>query len=225
MTIVDPTTTTAWATLTGLKTAYTPDLRAAFAGDPERAARFTRTCADLYVDLSKNLVDDHILEALVALADEVGLGDRRDAMLSGERINVTENRSVLHTALRRPAGDSLVVDGTDVMPEVHEVLDKIYAFADKVRDGEWVGVTGKPIETVVNIGIGGSDLGPRMAVRALAAYQQPDLNVHFVANVDGADIAPLLARLNPRTTLFVIASKTFTTLETCLLYTSDAADE
>ena len=214
MTIVDPTTTTAWATLTGLKTAYTPDLRAAFAGDPERAARFTRTCADLYVDLSKNLVDDHILEALVALADEVGLGDRRDAMLSGERINVTENRSVLHTALRRPAGDSLVVDGTDVMPEVHEVLDKIYAFADKVRDGEWVGVTGKPIETVVNIGIGGSDLGPVMVYEALKPYVHERIQCRFISNIDPTDSGEKLSDLDPETTLFIVASKTFTTLET-----------
>ena len=214
MTIVDPTTTTAWATLTGLKTAYTPDLRAAFAGDPERAARFTRTCADLYVDLSKNLVDDHILEALVALADEVGLGDRRDAMLSGERINVTENRSVLHTALRRPAGDSLVVDGTDVMPKVHAVLDKIYAFADKVRDGEWVGVTGKAIETVVNIGIGGSDLGPVMVYEALKPYVHERIRCRFISNIDPTDSGEKLSDLDPETTLFIVASKTFTTLET-----------
>jgi glucose-6-phosphate isomerase len=214
MTIVDPTTTTAWATLTGLKAAYTPDLRGAFADDADRAARFTRTCADLHVDLSKNLLDDDIVEALVALADEVGLAERRDAMYAGERINVTENRSVLHTALRRPVGESLVVDGVDVVPEVHEVLDKIYAFADTVRSGAWVGVTGKRIDTVVNIGIGGSDLGPVMVYEALKPYVQDGLSCRFISNIDPQDSGEKLRDLDPETTLFIVASKTFTTLET-----------
>ncbi|GAA1807768.1 MAG: glucose-6-phosphate isomerase [Actinobacteria bacterium] len=214
MTIVDPTTTTAWARLTELKAAYTPDLRGAFATDPDRAQRYTRTCADLHVDLSKNLIDDEILGALLDLAEQVGLAARRNAMYAGERINVTENRSVLHTALRRPAGDSLVVDGTDVVSEVHDVLAKIYAFSDKVRSGEWVGVTGKRIETVVNIGIGGSDLGPVMVYEALKPYVQAGLSCRFISNIDPTDLAEKVGDLDPETTLFIIASKTFTTLET-----------
>src|SRR5205823_12147084 len=136
-----------------------PDLRAWFVDDPGRAERLSFTAGDLFVDLSKNLVDETVLAHLLELAEQVGLPERRAAMFSGEHINVTEDRAVLHTALRAPAGASLEVDGTDVVPQVHEVLDKVYAFADKVRSGEWVGVTGKRIETVVNIGIGGSDLG------------------------------------------------------------------
>src|SRR4029450_6873639 len=155
---VDPTTTPAWARLTALYEALQPDLRGWFAADPSRAKSFTFQVADLYVDLSKNFIHPDLLNALVDLADQVGLADRRDAMLAGEHINVTEDRAVLHTALRAPEGSSLVVDGVDVIPEVHSVLNKIYGFADKVRSGEWVGVTGQPIATVVNIGIGGSDL-------------------------------------------------------------------
>ena len=162
MRLVDATTTSAWADLERLHAAYRPDLRGAFAADPERAHTLTLDCADLHVDLSKNLIDADIVAALVALADEVDLAGRRDAMLRGDRINVTEGRSVLHTALRRPRTDELVVDGQDVVKDVHETLDKIYAFADKVRSGEWKGVSGRAIRTIVNIGIGGSDLGPVM---------------------------------------------------------------
>jgi glucose-6-phosphate isomerase len=211
---VDATTTAAWARLTELRAAYEPDLRGAFAQDPDRAARFTRTAADLYVDLSKNLVDDEILAALVDLAEQVGVPQRRDAMFAGERINVTENRSVLHTALRAPRDQTLVVDGTDVVADVHTVLDKVYAFADQVRSGAWVGVTGKRIETVVNIGIGGSDLGPVMVYEALLPYVQPGLTCRFVSNIDPTDVAVNTADLDPETTLFIVASKTFTTLET-----------
>ncbi|GAB2583937.1 glucose-6-phosphate isomerase [Microlunatus antarcticus] len=211
---VDATTTPAWARLTELRAAYEPDLRAAFAQDPDRAARFTRTAADLYVDLSKNLVDDDVLAALVDLADQVGVPQRRDAMFAGERINVTENRSVLHTALRAPRNETLVVDGTDVVADVHKVLDKVYAFSDKVRSGAWVGVTGKRIETVVNIGIGGSDLGPVMVYEALKPYVQEGLTCRFVSNIDPTDVAVNTADLDPETTLFIVASKTFTTLET-----------
>ena len=214
MTIVDPTTTPAWARLTELKAAYEPDLRGAFAADPDRASRYTRTCADLHVDLSKNLLTEDILAALLDLAEQVGLAQRRDAMYAGERINVTEDRSVLHTALRRPVSQSLVVDGTDVVSQVHEVLDKIYAFADKVRGGEWVGVSGKPIETIVNIGIGGSDLGPVMVYEALKPYVHERIRCRFISNIDPTDSAEKLADLDPETTLFIIASKTFTTLET-----------
>jgi Glucose-6-phosphate isomerase len=211
---VDPTGTPAWATLSALADGYAPDLRAAFATDPGRAERLSLTAGELFVDLSKNLVDGEILAALVELAEQVGLAERRDAMFAGERINVTENRSVLHTALRRPRTDSLVVDGVDVVAGVHDVLDRVYAFADSVRSGAWKGVTGKPISTVVNIGIGGSDLGPVMVYEALKPYVQPGLSCRFVSNIDPTDVAEKTADLDPETTLFIIASKTFTTLET-----------
>ncbi|MGB4916909.1 MAG: glucose-6-phosphate isomerase [Propionicimonas sp.] len=211
---VDPTGTAAWSTLTALYDSLNPDLRAWFAADPGRAQRFTLTAGDLFVDLSKNLVTDDVLAALVALANEVGLEAKRDAMFAGERINVTENRSVLHTALRRPRSDSLVVEGVDVVAQVHEVLDKIYAFADRVRSGEWVGVSGKPIATVVNIGIGGSDLGPVMVYEALKPYVAEHLECRFVSNIDPTDVVEKTKGLDPETTLFIVASKTFTTLET-----------
>ncbi len=211
---VDPTSTSAWSTLTALHDSLNPDLRAWFAADPGRAQRFTLTAGDLYVDLSKNLITDEVLTALVGLAREVGLEAKRDAMYAGERINVTENRSVLHTALRRPKSDSLVVDGVDVVAQVHEVLDKIYAFADRVRSGAWLGVTGKPIATVVNIGIGGSDLGPVMVYEALKPYVAEHLECRFVSNIDPTDVAEKTKGLDPETTLFIVASKTFTTLET-----------
>jgi glucose-6-phosphate isomerase len=211
---VDPTTTPAWARLTALYEALEPDLRGWFAADSSRAKSLTFTAGDLYVDLSKNLINADILSALVDLADQVGLTDRRDAMLAGEHINVTEDRAVLHTALRAPEGSNLVVDGTDVIPEVHEVLGKVYAFAERVRGGEWVGVTGKPITTVVNIGIGGSDLGPVMVYEALQPYVKPGLQARFVSNIDPTDVAEKTEDLDPETTLFIVASKTFTTLET-----------
>ena len=211
---VDPTTTPAWEKLTQLAADLQPDLRGWFAADPGRAERFSLTAADLYVDLSKNLVDDAVLAALVELGEQVGLAERRDAMYAGEKINVTENRSVLHTALRRPRTDSLVVDGADVVVRVHEVLDKVYDFADRVRSGEWKGVTGARIKTVVNIGIGGSDLGPVMVYEALKPYVQAGLECRFVSNIDPTDVAEKTADLNPATTLFIVASKTFTTLET-----------
>jgi glucose-6-phosphate isomerase len=211
---VDPTTTPAWARLTALYEALEPDLRGWFAADSSRAKSLTFTAGDLYVDLSKNLINADILSALVDLADQVGLTDRRDAMFAGEHINVTEDRAVLHTALRAPEASSLVVDGTDVIPEVHQVLAKVYAFADKVRSGEWVGVTGKPITTVVNIGIGGSDLGPVMVYEALQPYVKSGLQARFVSNIDPTDVAEKTKDLDPETTLFIVASKTFTTLET-----------
>ncbi len=211
---VDPTTTAAWSQLAALHAALAPDLRGWFAADPGRAERFSLTAGDLFVDLSKNLLTDEVLTALAALGREVGLEARRDAMYAGEKINTTENRSVLHTALRRPRTDSLVVDGTDLVPGVHEVLDRVYAFAEQVRSGEWKGVTGKRIETVVNIGIGGSDLGPVMVYEALKPYVQPGLSCRFVSNIDPTDVAENTADLDPETTLFIVASKTFTTLET-----------
>src|SRR5918993_5442048 len=211
---VDPTKTAAWARLEELSTGLQPDLRAWFAEDSSRAEKFTLTAGDLYVDLSKNLINGDVLAALVELADEVGLAQRRDAMFAGEHINVTEDRAVLHTALRLPKDASLVVDGTDVIPEVHKVLAKVYAFADKVRSGEWVGVTSKPITTLVNIGIGGSDLGPVMVYEALQPYVKPGLKARFISNIDPTDVAEKTKDLDPETTLFIVASKTFTTLET-----------
>jgi glucose-6-phosphate isomerase len=213
MTIVDPTTTPAWSELTRLADGFTGDLRA-WLSDAERVRQLSFRAGDLHVDLSKNLVTTEVLDSLLDLAEQVGLEARRDAMLRGERINVTENRSVLHTALRRPRGDSLTVEGTDVVVEVHEVLERMYAFADKVRSGEWVGVTGRPIRTVVNIGIGGSDLGPVMVYEALKHYVQPGLSCRFVSNIDPSDIYSKTADLDAETTLFIVASKTFTTLET-----------
>ncbi len=213
---VDPTATPAWSRLLELRAELTPDLRGWFAADPGRAQRFTVGAADLHVDLSKNLVTDEVLAALVQLGEQVDLAGRRDAMYAGERINVTEGRSVLHTALRRPAGaqPGLVVDGQDVDADVHEVLAKVYAFAEQVRSGAWVGITGKRIETVVNIGIGGSDLGPVMIYEALKPYVQEGLSCRFISNIDPTDAAQKTADLDPETTLVIVASKTFTTLET-----------
>ena len=211
---VDPTTTEAWSRLTALADGFAPDLRAWFATDPERVPRLGFDAADLHVDLSKSLLDDDVLAALLALADEVGVTQRRDAMFAGRHINVSEDRAVLHTALRDPEGMRLEVDGVDVVAEVHEVLHRVYAFADQVRSGAWTGVTGERIRTVVNIGIGGSDLGPVMAYEALAAYRQDGLECRFISNIDPTDAATTLAGLDPATTLFIVSSKTFGTLET-----------
>ncbi|GGB99577.1 glucose-6-phosphate isomerase [Cellulomonas carbonis] len=213
---IDPTSTDAWAALAEHKASLGPDLRGWFAQDPDRAERLTRTVADLHVDLSKNLVTAETLALLVRLAEEVHLADRVDAMFRGDRINVTEGRAVLHTALRRPAGATppLVVDGQDVDADVQAELEKVFAFADRVRSGEWTGVTGERIRSVVNIGIGGSDLGPVMAYEALQPYVQDGIEVRFVSNIDPTDVAETVADLDPTTTLFIVASKTFGTLET-----------
>ncbi|GMA39924.1 glucose-6-phosphate isomerase [Mobilicoccus caccae] len=213
---IDPTETTAWERLSELEAWMDPDLRRWFEEDPQRASRLTFDAADLHVDLSKNLITHDIVAGLLRLAEEIGLTARRDAMFAGERINVTENRAVLHTALRRPAGATppLTVDGQDVDADVHATLDKVYAFAEQVRSGAWTGVTGKRIETVVNIGIGGSDLGPVMIYEALRPYVQDGLSCRFVSNIDPTDIAEKTSGLDPETTLFIVASKTFTTLET-----------
>ncbi|MDO4718181.1 MAG: glucose-6-phosphate isomerase [Propionibacteriaceae bacterium] len=214
MTLVDATKTAAWARLQALKDSMTPDLRAWFAADPTRAASFSYQAGDLFVDLSKNLITREVVNALVQLAEEVDLSGRRAAMFSGERINVTEDRSVLHTALRLPKTARLSVGDQDVVHDVHEVLGRVYAFADQVRSGAWVGVTGKRIETVVNIGIGGSDLGPVMVYEALLPYKKPGIECRFVSNIDPTDIYEKTSGLDPETTLFIVASKTFTTLET-----------
>ncbi len=211
---VDATATAAWTRLTGIAAGFSPDLRGWFADDPGRVERLSFGAADLWVDLSKNLLDDGVLDALLALGAEVGVEQRRDAMFRGERINVTEDRAVLHTALRLPESASLEVDGHDVVADVHEVLGRVYAFADRVRSGEWTGVTGERIRTVVNIGIGGSDLGPVMAYEALAPYVADGLECRFISNIDPTDAATTLAGLDPATTLFIVSSKTFGTLET-----------
>ncbi len=189
-------------------------LRALFADDPERAERFSVSAADLHLDCSKQLLDAPALDALLELARERGLAERITAMFAGEHVNTTEDRAVLHTALRRPPGEPLVVDGQDVAAEVEAVLVRMSAFAERVRSGDWTGATGRTITHVVNIGIGGSDLGPRMVVRALRHWTDPSLQVRFVANVDGADLEAALDGLDPARTLFVVCSKTFTTAET-----------
>ena len=211
---IDATTTPAWSALTALHESLNPDLRAWFAEDPGRAERFSYELGDLFVDLSKNFLTNEVRDALAQLAEAVDVPGRRDAMFAGEHINITEDRAVLHTALRRPAGDALTVDGQDVVADVHEVLEKIYAFARRVRSGQWTGITGKPIKTVVNIGIGGSDLGPVMVYEALKSYVAEGLSARFISNIDPTDCAEKVADLDPETTLFIIASKTFTTLET-----------
>jgi len=211
---VDPTSTGAWSRLTALAQGFEPDLRAWFADDLGRVERFTFTAADLHVDLSKSFLGDNLLHALLALADEVGMSARRDAMFAGQHINVTEDRAVLHTALRDPADVSLEVDGQDVVTDVHDVLRRVYAFAEQVRGGVWTGVSGRRIRTVVNIGIGGSDLGPVMAYEALAPYRQDGLECRFISNIDPTDAATTLSGLDPATTLFIVSSKTFGTLET-----------
>ena len=189
-------------------------LRQLFAADPGRGERFTAEAAGIFLDYSKNRVTDETLSLLLQLANEIGLRDRIDAMFRGDRINITENRSVLHTALRAPRGSSVVVDGKNVVPEVHEVLDRMGAFADRIRSGAWTGHTGKPIKNIVNIGIGGSDLGPVMAYEALRHYTARGLTFRFVSNVDGTDFVEATRDLDPTETLFIVSSKTFTTQET-----------
>ena len=212
--VIDPTMTPAWDKLDQLADNFEPDLRKMFADDPERTKTFTFQAADLHVDLSKNLVCPTLVGHLLALAEQTGVLDLRDRMFAGEHINVTEDRAVLHTALRRPVTDSLTVDGEDAVADVHAVLDKIYAFARRVRSGEWVGITGKPVKTVVNVGIGGSDLGPVMAYEALKPYVQEGLECRFISNIDPTDAGETTKDLDPETTLVIVASKTFTTLET-----------
>jgi glucose-6-phosphate isomerase len=189
-------------------------LRELFAADPQRGESHTAVGADLFVDYSKHLVDAEALSALLALTEAAGLREQIDAMFAGRRINITEDRAVLHTALRAPLGASLMLEGVDIVADVHEVLDQMAAFSDRVRQGRWLGATGLRIATIVNIGIGGSDLGPAMAYDALAAFRQQDLACRFVSNVDGADLWATVRDLDPATTLFVISSKTFTTIET-----------
>ena len=212
---VDPTTTTAWAELDRLRGEFTPDLRAWFDAEPSRVVDLTHDAADLHVDLSKSYLTPDVIAALIRLAEQTRVAERRDAMFAGEKINTTEDRAVLHTALRLPRDASLTVDGQDVVADVHAVLDRMGEFTDALRSGAWRGVTGERIHTVVNIGIGGSDLGPRMVVQALRSGGHANgPRVHFIANMDGHELAELLPRLQADSTVFIIASKTFGTAET-----------
>jgi glucose-6-phosphate isomerase len=189
-------------------------LRELFEADPGRGERFTAETGGIFLDYSKNRITDETLKLLVKLAEESGVREKIDAMFRGDKINITENRAVLHVALRAPKNESIILDGEDVVPAVHAVLDKMSGFAERVRSGAWKGHTGKKIRNVVNIGIGGSDLGPVMAYEALKHYSQRDLTFRFVSNVDGTDFAEAVQDLDPEETLFLVASKTFTTLET-----------
>jgi glucose-6-phosphate isomerase len=205
----------AWAALQAHYKRIAPlHLRKLFADDPKRGDRLVLEAAGIYLDYSKNRVTDETLSLLVQLADESGLRERIDAMFGGQHINVSENRAVLHTALRAPKGTSVLADGENVVPQVHAVLDKMSDFADRVRGGAWKGHTGKRIRNVVNIGIGGSDLGPVMAYEALKSYSERTMTFRFVSNVDGTDFVEAVRDLNPEETLFIVSSKTFTTLET-----------
>ena len=189
-------------------------LRDLFAKDPQRGRAMTAEACGIYLDYSKNRVTAVTLEKLRALAEACGLQDRITAMFRGDKINITENRAVLHVALRAPRSETIMVDGVDVVPEVHEVLDRMTVFSDRVRSGQWRGHSGKPMKTIVNIGIGGSDLGPVMAYEALKHYSSRNLECRYVSNIDGTDISEALRDLDPAETLFIISSKTFTTQET-----------
>src|ERR1700742_2782221 len=185
-----------------------------FADDAKRGERLAVQDVGIYLDYSKNRITDETLKLLVQLAEQSGLRAKIDAMFSGQKINISENRAVLHVALRAPKGATINVDGQNVVPEVHAVLDKMSAFADRVRTGEWKGHTGKRIRNVVNVGIGGSDLGPVMAYEALRSYSARDMTFRFVSNIDGTDFAEAVIDLDAEETMFIISSKTFTTLET-----------
>ena len=202
-----------WSALTS-EAASPPSLRSLFADDPERAAKHTHEVGFFQVDLSKQRLTDHVWNVLLGLAGSLGVAERRDAMFRGDKINTTENRSVLHTALRAPRGATVMADGHNVVPDVHDVLDRMAAFADRVRSGSWHGATGKRIRNVINIGIGGSDLGPAMASLALRSWSDRSVTHKFVSNVDGSDIAEALVGLDPAETMFIVSSKTFTTIET-----------
>jgi glucose-6-phosphate isomerase len=219
--IVPLTSRPAWKALQQHAETLRPQhLRDLFHTDPTRGTRFTAEACGLFLDYSKNRITDQTLKLLIQLAKESGLQQHTEAMFTGQKINTTENRAVLHVALRVPPAsngnppESILVDGKDVVPEVHAVLDKMAAFAEKIRSGNWLGYTGKPIRNIVNIGIGGSDLGPVMAYEALKHYSHRDLTFRFVSNVDGTDFVEATRDLNPEETLFLVASKTFTTLET-----------
>lgn len=209
----NPTRTHSWAKLEALA-AHAPDMRDLFAQDARRAEKFSLAAGGLFADFSKNDISDEAREALIGLAREQDIEGWRDRMFTGDKINSTENRAVLHTALRRADAGDVIVNGENVMPFVHKVLARMEDFCTRVHNGQWAGHTGRRIDTIVNIGIGGSDLGPYMACEALKAYAVKDMAVYFVSNIDGTHLAQTLARCDPETTLFLIASKTFTTQET-----------
>jgi len=212
---VNPTTTAAWKELeVYFKTFKGTQMKQLFASDEKRFNKYSLKFEDILVDFSKNIVDDHALALLMKLARECGLKDAITSQFTGERINKTENRPVLHTALRNRGNSPVFVDGKDVMPDVHGVLEQMKMFSESIISGSWKGYTGKPITDIVNIGIGGSDLGPLMVTEALKHYQNENINLHFVSNVDGTHIVETLKQLHPETALFIIASKTFTTQET-----------
>ncbi|MGA8368175.1 MAG: hypothetical protein WB716_12735, partial [Candidatus Acidiferrales bacterium] len=196
------------------KTVWELHLRDLFSVDPKRGERMTAEAVGIFLDYSKNRITDETLKLLLQLAEESGLRARTEAMFRGEKINVTENRAVLHVALRAPRGASIIVDGENVVPKVHAVLDKMAGFCNRVRSGEWKGHTGKRIRNIINVGIGGSDLGPVMAYEALKYYSDRAMTFRFVSNIDGTDFAEAVRDLDPAETLFIISSKTFTTLET-----------
>ena len=204
----------AWKGLLAHRTKGIPHMRDLFEKDPGRGERMTAEAAGLFLDYSKNRITDETFSLLLKLAKESGLKERIEAMFRGEKINITENRAVLHVALRAPEGASIVVDGTNVVPQVHEVLEKMTGFADRIRSGSWKGYSGKRIRNIINIGIGGSDLGPVMAYEALRHYSDRALTFRFVSNIDGTDFAEAVLDLNAEETLFIVSSKTFTTIET-----------
>jgi len=214
--VVEPLTKRkAWKELqTHYKKISEVHLRNLFADDPQRGERMTAEAAGIFLDYSKNRITDETVKLLIGLAEESGLRSRIDAMFRGDKINVTEKRAVLHVALRAPQGSSIVVDGENVVPQVHAVLDKMAEFSSRLRSGEWKGHTGKRVRSVINIGIGGSDLGPVMAYEALKHYSDRGMTFRFVSNVDGTDLAEAVRDLDPEQTLFIVSSKTFTTLET-----------
>src|SRR3989475_11531680 len=214
----------AWKALAShYKTVSKLHLRQLFADDPKRGQRMTVEAVGLYLDYSKNRITDETFKLLLQLAGESGLRARIDAMFRGDKINITEQRAVLHVALRAPKDASIIVDGKNVVPEVHEVLDRMADFSERVRSGEWKGHTGKRIRNVINIGIGGSDLGPVMAYEALRAYSRRDLTFRFVSNVDGTDFVEATRDLSAEETLFIVSSKTFATIETLTNATSARA--
>ena len=212
---IDPTTTASWQRLQRhFEEIKDVQMKTWFAQEPDRFERLSISFQDILVDFSKHRVSADTLKLLLDLAEEAHLHDAIDKMFSGDKINETEDRAVLHVALRNRSNTPITVDGQDVMPEVNGVLDKMRDFSDRVGSGAWTGYTGKKITDIVNIGIGGSDLGPVMVTESLRPYRRQGLNVHFVSNIDGTHISETLAPLNPETTLFMIASKTFTTQET-----------
>lgn len=212
----DPTATRAWGKLAAIAANFAPNLRDWFARDPNRARNWSFQAGDLRVDLSKNLVDQPTLAALLELAEETGVLAHRDAMFAGERVNVTENRRALHTALRRPLAEPLVVDGKNVVEDVHQVLADMREFANRVHSGHHAGVSGKKLTQILNLGIGGSDLGPKMVSQALTPFRRKGMEAYFVSNLDPTDIAETLRYLDPETTLIIVSSKSFTTQETLM---------